>query len=126
MSYKPDGYTSVAPYLVVNGARHTIDFLVRVFGARTLRVTPGKPGLISHGEVRIDDTVIMLADAVEGWPATSSHVHVYVEDVDALFERAVSAGATVVKRPVQDGDADKRGGFMDAGGTTWWVGTQVE
>lgn len=125
MAYKPEGYTSVAPYLTVNGAQDTIDFLIRVFGAQTLRMIPGGEGKIAHGEVRIDDTVIMLTDAVEGWPATASHVHVYVEDVDAVFERAVAAGATIVKLPVQDGDADKRGGFTDAGGTTWWVATQV-
>lgn len=125
MAYKPEGYTSVAPYLTVNGARDTIDFLIRVFGAQTLRMIPGAEGKIAHGEVRIEDTVIMLTDAVEGWPATASHVHVYVEDVDAVFGRAVAAGALIVKLPVQDGDADKRGGFKDAGGTTWWVATQV-
>ncbi len=125
MAYKPDGYTSVAPYLTVNGAQGTIDFLIRVFGAQSLRMIPGGEGKIAHGEVRIDDTVIMLTDAVEGWPAAPSHVHIYVNDVDAIFERALAARATIVKRPVQDGDADKRGGFTDAGGTTWWVSTQV-
>ncbi len=68
----------------------------------------------------------MLTDALEAWPANPTHVHIYVEDVDAIFERAVASGATVVKEPVQEGDTDKRGGFMDAGGTTWWVSTQVE
>jgi PhnB protein len=125
MAYKPDGYTSVAPYLTVNGAQGTIDFLSRVFGAQSLRVIAGSEGRIAHGEVRIDDTVIMLTDGVEGWPAAPSHVHIYVNDVDAVFERALAAGAKIVKRPVQDGDADKRGGFTDAGGTTWWVSTQV-
>lgn len=125
MPYKPDGYTSVAPYLTVNGAQGTIDFLVHVFGAEVLRMIPGPDGRIAHGEVRIDDTVLMLTDAVDGWPAIPSHVHVYVADVDTTFERALAAGATSIKRPIQDGDADKRGGFADAGGTTWWVGTQV-
>lgn len=125
MAYKPDGYTSVAPYLTVNGAQRTIDFLIRVFGAQSLRMIPGGEGKIAHGEVRIDDTVIMLTDAEEGWPAAPSHVHIYVNDVDTIFERALAAGATIVKRPIQDGDADKRGGFTDAGGTTWWVSTQV-
>jgi uncharacterized glyoxalase superfamily protein PhnB len=126
MAFKPDGYTSVAPYLTVNGAQRTIDFLTRVFEAQPLRMIPGSEGKVTHGEVRIDDTVVMLTDADEGWPATPSHVHIYVRDVDTVFERAISLGATIVKRPVQDGDADKRGGFTDAGGTTWWVSTQVE
>ncbi len=126
MTFKPDRYTSVAPYLTVNGAKDTIDFLVRVFDATPLRMIPGGDGKIAHGEVRIDDTVIMFTDAVEGWPATPSHVHVYVEDVDKVFDRAIAAGASVVKQPVQEGDTDKRGGFMDDGGTTWWVSTQIE
>jgi PhnB protein len=126
MPYKPDGYTSVAPYLTVNGAQGTIEFLVTVFAAQSLRMIPGAEGKLAHGELRIDDTVVMLTDAVEGWPATPSHVHIYVSDVDTVFERALAAGATIVKRPVHDGDADKRGGFTDAGGTTWWVSTQVE
>jgi uncharacterized glyoxalase superfamily protein PhnB len=126
MAFKPDGYSSVSPYLTVNGAQATIDFLVKVLGAQPLRMIPGNDGKVGHGEVRIDDTVIMFTDAVEGWTATPSHVHIYVKDVDTIFEKALAAGATLVKRPVQEGDADKRGGFTDAGGTTWWVSTQVD
>lgn len=125
MNFKPDGYTSVAPYLTVNGARETIDFLVQVFDAIPLRMIPGSDGRIAHGEVRIDDTVIMLTDATQDWPAVASHVHVYVEDVDRTFERAIAAGASIVKPPVQEDDTDKRGGFIDNGGTTWWVSTQI-
>ncbi len=103
-----------------------IDFLVRVFGAQPLRMIQRADGAIAHAEVRIDDTVVMLTDPVEGWPASASHVHIYVPDVDAVFERAVAAGAVIVQAPEQKDDADRRGGFTDAGGTTWWVSTQVE
>ena len=61
--YKPAGYTSVAPYLIVDGAERTIDFLVRTFDAAELRRFPGSGGKIMHAEVRIDDTVVMLAEA---------------------------------------------------------------
>ena len=125
MSYKPAGYTSVAPYLTVNGAQATIDFLVAVFGAVPLRIHGGDDR-IQHGEVRIDDTVVMLTDGVEGWPAIASNVHVYVKDVDATFQLAIAHGATSIQEPVTKGDEDKRGGFRDAGGTTWWVAQQVE
>ncbi|WP_426752420.1 VOC family protein [Myxococcus sp. Y35] len=124
MAYKPDGYTSVAPYLVVDGALRTIDFLVQVFGAQRLRMIPGDNGRLMHGEVRIDDTVIMLSDTMDGWPAVAAHVHLYVADVDQLYQRALDAGAVAVKTPVNAGDGDKRGGFRDPGGTTWWVSTQ--
>lgn len=125
MPYKPEQYTSVAPYLVVDGAQATVDFLRAVFNAEPLRMIPGDDGKLRHGEVRIDDTVVMLADALEGWPAVASHVHVYVDDVDAVFARALAHGASAVQEPVQKDDEDKRGGFRDPGGTTWWVGQQV-
>lgn len=125
MVFKPDNYSSVSPYLIVNGARSTIDFLVAVFDATPLRSIPGDSGKLVHGEARIDDSVLMFSDAVEGWPAIPAHVHVYVADVDATYARAIKAGAISVQEPVQKDDADKRGGFRDTGGTTWWVGQQT-
>ncbi|WP_420128777.1 VOC family protein [Longimicrobium sp.] len=124
-SHKPDGYPSVAPYLIVNGARGTIDFLKQVFGAQELRVFGTDDGKVMHGEVRIDDTVVMVADGAEGWPPIPAHVHVYVADVDDTWRRALAAGAESVQEPVQKGDEDKRGGIKDAGGTTWWIATRV-
>lgn len=126
MSYKPDGYNSVSPYLIVDGASATIAFLRRVFGAVEIRRFPDPKGEIMHAEVRIDDTVVMIADGADGWPPVPSHVHVYVSDVDAAYKRALEAGATTVQEPVKKADADKRGGVKDAGGTTWWIATKVE
>ena len=125
LAYKPDGYTSAAPYLVVDGAAATIDFLVAVFDAQRLRTVPDGQGRLRHAEVRIDDTVLMLADSMQGWDAVPAHVHIYVRDVDATYQKAIEAGATAVQAPVKKSDDDKRGGFRDAGGTTWWVATQV-
>lgn len=125
-SHKPQGYTSVSPYLIVDGASQTINFLVRVFDAIELRRFPDPTGKIMHAEVRIDDTVVMIADSGEGWPPNSSNVHIYVPDVEATYRRALEAGAVSVQEPVKKDDADKRGGVKDAGGTTWWIATQVE
>jgi len=124
--YKPNGHTSVAPYLILDGASGTIDFLTRVFGAVVLRRFPDPSGRLMHAEVRIDDTVVMLADSAKDWPPVASHVHVYVPDVDATYRRALEAGATSVQEPVKKDDADKRGGVKDAGGTTWWIATKVD
>lgn len=124
--YKPEGYTSVAPYLVVDGAVQTLDFLVRVFDAEELRKFSGPDGRLMHAEVRIDDTVIMMGDAAEGWPAHPSHVHIYVPDVDVTYKRALEAGATSLQEPIQKDDPDKRGGFKDPIGTSWWIATMVQ
>jgi uncharacterized glyoxalase superfamily protein PhnB len=123
--YKPAGYTSVAPYLVVDNAAKVIDFLITVFGAERLRIHTAESGRLQHAEVRIDDTVVMLADSLEGYPAIPSNVHVYVKDVDATFKKAIAAGATSVQEPLKKDDPDKRGGFRDPGGITWWVGQQI-
>ena len=123
--HKPDGYTSVSPYLVVDGADQTISFVETVFDAVELRRFPDPTGKVTHAEVRIDDTVVMIADGGEGWPPVPSNVHVYVSDVDAVYRRALEAGATSVQEPIQKADEDKRGGVKDPGGTTWWIATRV-
>lgn len=125
-SHKPEGYTTVSPYLIVDGANQTIEFLVRAFGAVELRRFPDSTGKIMHAEVRIDDTVVMIADGGAGWPPIASQVHIYVPDVDAAYKRAIEVGATSVQEPVKKDDADKRGGVKDSGGTTWWIATKVE
>ncbi len=122
-AYKPLGHTSVSPYLVVTGADATITFLVKALGASELYRLAGEDGRIRHAEVRLDDSVLMLADSMEGWPAQSAHVHVYVPDVDAAYQRALAAGAISVQAPVKKEDADKRCGVQDSGGTTWWLAT---
>lgn len=125
--YKPDTYNSVSPYLIVEGAAATIEFLTRAFGATELRRFPDESGLIRHAEVRIDDTVVMLADPMPPlWPPIASYVHVYVRDVDVAYRKALDAGASSVQEPVKKDDADKRGGVKDAGGTTWWIATKME
>jgi PhnB protein len=124
--YKPNNYRTVSPYLIVDGASDSIDFLKKVFGAVELRRVPTDDGRLLHAEVRIDDTVLMLADSADGWPAVPAHVYIYVPDVDATYKRALEAGATSLQEPVKKDDEDKRSGVKDAGGTTWWIATKVE
>jgi uncharacterized glyoxalase superfamily protein PhnB len=80
---------------------------------------------INHAEVRLDDGILMLADRGEGWPTRPADIHIYVEDVDAVYKRALENGAESVQEPVQKDDDDKRGGVKDVGGTTWWIATKV-
>jgi uncharacterized glyoxalase superfamily protein PhnB len=125
IAYKPNTYSTVSPYLIVEGADATISFLQQVFGAVELRRFPNAEGKLRHAEVRIDDTVVMLADGSEGWPPIPAQVHVYVQDVEATYQRALQVGAASVQAPVKKDDEDKRGGVKDAGGTTWWIATRV-
>ena len=124
--YKPEGYSSVSPYLIVDGASRTIDFLLEAFDGVKLREVRGPGGSLIHAEVRLDDTVVMLTDGAEGWPAIPSHVHVYVSNVDETYKRALKTGAISVQEPVKRGDENKRGAVKDPGGTTWWIATKME
>ena len=74
--FKPQDYSTVSPYLIVDGANAAIGFLETVFGAVALRRFANEAGKLLHSEVRLDDTVLMIADSVDGWPAVPSHVHV--------------------------------------------------
>jgi PhnB protein len=125
--YKPAGYASVSAYVVAYGARHVIDFLKKAFdNVEELRRMDNPDGTIMHAEVKIDDTVVMIADGSGAYPAFPIWLHVYVPDVDATYRRALEAGGVSVQEPVQKGDADRRGGFKDPAGNTWWIATQVE
>jgi len=127
VSKKPEGYSSVSPYLVVESAQRVIDFLKKTFDATELRRYDRPDGSIMHAEVRIDDSVIMMGDGVEQWPPFPSSLHVYVDDVDATYARALQAGGTPVQEPQRKGDdPDRRGGVKDPCGNTWWIATQID
>ncbi len=124
--WKPEGYSSVSVYLMSDGAQQVIDFLKKVFDATDLRHIAGPDGRIMHAEVRIGDTVVMIADAIGDYPAFPAWLHAYVPDADATYKKALAAGGVPVQEPVRkQGDPDKRGGFKDPSGNTWWVSTQA-
>lgn len=125
MNWKPDNYPSVSPYLVVHGAEGVIDFCKTLFGAEELRRYTRADGTIMHAEVRVDDSVIMIADATAEWGARPGLLHVYVPDVDDVYHRALDLGATSVQEPAQKDDPDRRAGVTDKAGNSWWFGTQV-
>lgn len=114
--YKPKGYSSAAPYLIVKDARVTLDFPKSVFHASELRVIPREndQGIV-HAEARNDDTVIMMGEMDEG---PDAHIHVYVVDPETTIQRAVEAGGTEVQPLTESGDGDLRGGVRNADGTT--------
>jgi uncharacterized glyoxalase superfamily protein PhnB len=122
----PDGYHTVTPYLIVDRAAELIDFTKRAFGAEEMFRMPGPSGAIMHAEIRIGDSVVMLSDASTENPSTSTMIHLYVEDVDAVYQRAVEAGASSLREPENQFYGDRSGGVKDAFGNQWWLATHVE
>ncbi len=122
MAYKPNGYTDLAPYLLVEDAEAVLTFCETVLGAARLRVIANESGGIMHAECRIGDTVLMMGEA-DGPPAM---LHVYLPDPDAAFERAIANGAEVIQPMMEKGDGDRRGGVRSPDGTQWFLSRQVE
>jgi PhnB protein len=136
MSIKPipDGYTSVTPYLIVQGASKAMEFYKNVFGATERMRIPTPEGKVAHAEIDIGGSVIMLADECPERGAKSPHtiggtpicLHLYVKDADAVFVKAVATGATQI-RPVENQFyGDRSGMFSDPFGHSWNVATHVE
>ena len=131
----PDGYHTVTPYLMVRGADRAIEFYKRAFGAEALMRRPGTDGKsIMHAEIKIGDSRIFLSDefpemgcrSPQSLGGTASSLHLYVEDVNAAFKRAVSAGAQV-KMPVADMFwGDRFGRLIDPFGHEWGMATHKE
>lgn len=129
----PDGYPAVTPYLIVAGAARAIDFYKHAFGATETMRLDGPNGL-AHAEIRIGGSVVMLADespemgykGPRSYGGTSVSLMLYVDAVDATFQRALDAGATQ-QRAVQDQFyGDRSGTLEDPFGHVWTLATHVE
>jgi PhnB protein len=130
----PDGYPRVTPYLYIDGAADAIEFYGKVFGAKERMRMAGPDGKVGHAELELGDSVIMLADenpemnvrspkAIGGTPMA---IHVYVDDVDAVFEAAVGAGANPLGSLENQFYGDRSGQFEDPFGHRWSVASHVE
>ena len=123
----PDGYHTVTPYLVVQGAAQLIEFLKRAFDARDVHECMRRPdGTVAHAELRIGDSVVMLADAAGDHKPLPCALYLYVPDVDATYKRALQAGATSVMEPANQFYGDRNAGVKDPVGNLWWIATHVE
>lgn len=124
----PEGYHTVTPYLAVDGAEQVLEFVKQAFGAEELFRMDTPDGKIGHAEVRIGDSPVMLADAPtsDQGQAMPGMIHLYVDDVDEAFRRAIEAGATPLRDPADQFYGDRTGGVKDSAGNQWWIATHVE
>jgi PhnB protein len=132
----PARYRRVTPALIVNGGARALEFYAQVFGATERTRFPGPGGTVAHAEIEIGDSVLIVEEAspymgtkappTDGLDGTPVFLYVYVEDVDAVIERAVKLGATL-KRPAQDQFYGDRDGFIvDPFGHGWTIASHVE
>ncbi len=130
----PEGYSSITPYLIISGAGKAIDFYQRVFGAKELMRMDGPEGSVSHAELQIGNSRIMVADehAQMGFRSPQSiggtpvGLMLYVEDVDRVFKMAVDAGSKIQQELKNQFYGDRSGTLVDPFGHCWTIATHVE
>lgn len=130
----PEGYHSITPYLLVSGAAEALEWYKQALDATEVMRMPGSDGKLMHAEFKVGDSPVMMADqhpdlgfvGPETLGGAAVSLYLYVDDVDAVFKRAVGAGATEV-RPVSDQSyGDRCGTLQDPYGHTWSIATHVE
>ncbi len=126
VNWKPEGYHTVTPYLIGRGTAELIEFLKQSFGAQERERLMRPDGKIMHAEVKIGDSVVMMGEASDDFKAMPTSLHLYLEDVDAAYKRAVQAGGKSLREPTDQFYGDRSGGVEDASGNHWWLATHVE
>lgn len=121
----PEGYHTLTPQTIVEDAPATIEFLVDVLGAEVDFIFDNE-GFVMHSELLVGDSRVMVSSASEDFPAFQLMLHIYVDDVDATFAKAVAHGATALREPEDQFYGDRTGGVRDSQGNQWWFSTNIE
>jgi PhnB protein len=123
----PEGYYSVTPALVIDGAEGMLTFIKEAFGGKERFRMPRPDGKIAHSEIVIGDAAVMVGDtAPDQPPVQHGYMFLYVEDVDAVYKKALAAGATTISEPENLFYGDRSGAVRDAWGVRWTIATHVE
>ena len=122
----PEGYNTITPYLIVEGAEKLIEFIEKVFDGTVVMKMEGEKGKIAHAEMKIGDSMLMLADAGEEWKPTQAMLHLYVENTDAVYQKALDAEATSAKEPADQFYGDRNSAVKDSFGNFWGISTHIE
>ena len=128
MSIKPipDGYHTITPYLVCERLSKLIDFLKTAFDAIEIERHLSKTGRVMRAEIKIGDSIIMMGEAMEGFPPVQTSLYFYVEDTDSVYNKAIKAGGISLMEPANQFYGDRNAGVQDPSGNKWWIATHVE
>lgn len=122
----PDGFHTLTPFLVVQGASTLIDFLQQAFEATEIFRMADADGAVMHAEVRSGDSIIMMGEASGEHKPMPGGMYLYVNDVDAVYKRALQAGGTSQMEPANRFWGDRQGGVKDPAGNLWWIAAHIE
>jgi len=122
----PEGFHTVTPYLTVDNAQSLIDFIQQALDGKLAYRMNDDQGNVRHAEMKIGDSMIMIGQARDEWHPKPTNLVLYVPDCDAIYKKALAAGATVVREMATQAYGDRSGGVQDSEGNTWWISTHVE
>jgi PhnB protein len=125
-TYTPKGLNSVNVYMHPLRAEPVINFLKRAFGAREIGKYTSPDGVVHHAEIRVGDSVVEMGEAQGKYPPMPTMFYVYVPDCEAVYQRALLAGATSIAAPVDQPYGDRSGAVKDAFGNQWYIATHVK
>ncbi len=126
VSYIPQGYHTLTPYLVVKDAPALMRFLQQAFAASEIFRMTAPDGNIAHAEMQLGTSRLMLASASREYPATKATYHLYLPEVDAVYQQALAAGAVSMQEPKDQFYGDRTAGVQDGSGNTWYIATHIE
>lgn len=119
----PHGLRTVTPYFTVRDAASLIEFLIAAFDAAVVVDNRYANDTVQHARVRIGDSILMMNESTDDYPANVSQIHLYVEDTDTAFAKALAAGATTLMDPNTRPHGDRMAGVKDPFGNVWWIAT---
>jgi PhnB protein len=122
----PDGYHTVTPYLTVDKPAEVIDFLKKALDAQEVFAMRDEQGNVRHAELKVGTSMLMLGGSHDQWKSRPGNFYIYVEDVDAVYRKAIAAGGKSISEPADQFYGDRHGGVADSQGNNWWIATHIE
>ncbi len=125
----PAGYHTITPYLSVSQASELIDFLKQAFDAKEIETHAMPDGTIINAQIKIGDSMVLVADApkdLTGRKLMPTMLYMYIDDVDAVYQRAMQAGGKSIREPENQFYGDRVGGIEDMAGNQWWIASHTE
>ncbi|HUA61285.1 MAG TPA: VOC family protein [Verrucomicrobiae bacterium] len=122
----PEGFHTLTPYLIVADADKELEFIKSAFDGQVIHLSRAADGTISHVTLKVGDSMLMMGQGSKIHPPAASMLYMYVEDTDAVYQRALECGAKSEREPADQIYGDRTGGVVSATGIHWWFGTRIE
>jgi PhnB protein len=126
VNFIPAGHHTVSPYLVVPGIAKVIEFAKKAFDAQEVYVSKREDGTVQHAEIKIGDSIVMMGEGPPDGKNFPGMLHLYMEDADTVYKRAIAAGGKSIREPADQPYGDRTSGVDDGFGNQWWISTHIK